>query len=77
MRVFSDFDEMNIRAKLENARKDIAERVKIAVWELEHPTNGKIALDNVANQIVNIAASQKLVIELTEIMKDYGREVER
>ena len=31
MRVFSDFDEMNIRAKLENARKDIAERVKIAV----------------------------------------------
>ena len=69
-RVLTDFDEMTIKTKLDNARRDVDERVKIAVYELTHPVNGKIALDNVANQIVNIAASQKLVIELTEIMEN-------
>lgn len=69
-KTLSDFDMIQIRTKLENARRDVDERVRIAVHELTHPMNGKIALDNVAVQLVGIAGSQRLVVELEEIMKD-------
>ena len=69
-KTLSDFDIMQIRMKLENARKDVDERVKIIIEELTHPMNGKIALDNVAVQIVGIASSQRLVVELREILDD-------
>ena len=69
-KTLSDFDIMQIKTKLENARRDVDERVKIAVYELTHPMNGKIALDNVAVQLVGIAGSQRLVVELREILDD-------
>lgn len=69
-KTLNDFDIMQIKTKLENARKDVDERVKIAVYELTHPMNGKIALDNVAVQIVGIASSQRLIMELNEILDD-------
>lgn len=73
-KTLSDFDIIQIKTKLENAHRDVDERVKIAVYELTHPMNGKIALDNVAVQLVGIAGSQRLVAELGEVMKDIIRE---
>lgn len=69
-KTLSDFDIIQIKTKLESARRDVDERVKIAVYELTHPMNGKIALDNVAVQIVGIAGSQKIVVELQKIIDD-------
>ena len=67
-KTLSDFDIMRITTELENARKDVDERVKIAVYELTHPTLGKIALDNVAVQLVGIAKSQGIVEELSNVV---------
>lgn len=69
-KTLSDFDILQLKVKLENAHRDVDERVKIAVYELTHPMNGKIALDNVAVQIVGIAGSQRLIAELREILDD-------
>lgn len=68
-KTLSDFEMLQIKTSLDNAQKDVDERVKIAVYELTHPMNGKIALDNVAVQLVGIASSQRLVTELKEIIK--------
>lgn len=66
----SEFDVLQIRTTIDNAHRDIEERVKIAVYELTHPMNGKIALDNVAVQLVGIAVSQGIETKMKEIMKD-------